>query len=170
MRLNELSPAKGSRKSPKRLGRGVGSGWGKTAARGTKGHNSRSGGGVRPGFEGGQMPLHRRLPKRGFTNIFAKKIAIVNISDLVGDKARFESGSTVNEEALVRAGLVKGKRDGIKLLGNGEIGYPLTVRLDGVSKSAKEKIEAAGGTVEIGVGKSAKDKTEATGGTAEVSA
>jgi len=144
MKLNELSPAKGSRSARKRLGRGVGSGSGKTAGRGTKGHNSRSGGGVRPGFEGGQMPIHRRLPKRGFTNIFKKEIAVLNICDL----NRFESGSVVDEAATVRIGLVKGKRDGIKLLGNGDIEYPLTIRLNAVSNSARAKIEAAGGNVE----------------------
>ncbi len=145
MRLNELSPPKGSRKNRKRVGRGVGSGKGKTAGRGTKGQNSRSGGGVRPGFEGGQMPLHRRLPKRGFTNIFKKKIAVVNIRDL----SQFESGSVVDEIALVRMGLVKGRRDGIKLLGQGEIKIPLTIRVNGISKDAKEKIIAAGGNVEV---------------------
>ena len=145
MRLNELSPASGSRKDRKRIGRGVGSGSGKTAGRGTKGHKSRSGGGVRPGFEGGQMPLHRRLPKRGFTNIFKKKVAVINICDL----ARFESGETVDEAALVRTGLVKGKRDGIKLLGNGEVKHPLTVRINWFSSKAKEKIEAAGGKIEV---------------------
>ncbi len=124
----------------------MGSGKGKTAGRGTKGHNSRSGGGVRPGFEGGQMPLHRRLPKRGFTNIFKKKIAIINIRDL----ARFESGSIVDEAALIRAGLVKGRRDGIKLLGQGEIKIPLTIKVNGVSKNAREKIIAAGGTIAVG--------------------
>jgi large subunit ribosomal protein L15 len=117
MRLHQLKPAAGATKKRKRLGRGVGSGLGKTAGRGTKGHNSRSGGGVRPGYEGGQMPLHRRLPKRGFTNIFKKEWAIVNLQDL----ARFESGSVVDEAALVRSGLVKGPYDGIKLLGQGEI-------------------------------------------------
>lgn len=145
MRLNELSPPKGSRKNRKRVGRGVGSGKGKTAGRGTKGQNSRSGGGVRPGFEGGQMPLHRRLPKRGFTNIFKKKIAVVNIRDL----SQFESGSVVDEIALVRMGLVKGRRDGIKLLGQGEIKIPLTIKVNGISKDAKEKIIAAGGNVEV---------------------
>lgn len=145
MTLNELSPPKGSRKNRKRVGRGVGSGKGKTAGRGTKGQNSRSGGGVRPGFEGGQMPLHRRLPKRGFTNIFKKKIAVVNIRDL----SQFESGSVVDEIALVRMGLVKGRRDGIKLLGQGEIKIPLTIRVNGISKDAKEKIIAAGGNVEV---------------------
>lgn len=146
MKLNELSPPDGSRGTRKRLGRGVGSGQGKTAGRGSKGHNSRSGGGVRPGFEGGQMPLHRRLPKRGFTNIFAKKIAVINIRDL----ARFESGSIVDEAALIRVGLVKGRRDGIKLLGQGEIKIPLTIKVNGISKNAREKIIAAGGNIEVG--------------------
>ncbi len=145
MKLNELSPAPGSQKSSKRLGRGVGSGFGKTAGRGTKGYNSRSGGGVRPGYEGGQMPIQRRLPKRGFTNIFRKKIAVVNIRDL----ARFESGSVVDEKALAEAGLIKGQRDGVKLLGKGEIGYPLEIKVNLISKSAREKIEAAGGKVEV---------------------
>lgn len=144
MKLHELSPAKGSTKARKRLGRGVASGQGKTAGRGTKGHKSRSGGGVRPGFEGGQMPLHRRLPKRGFTNIFKKQFAIVNVQDL----ARFESGAVVDEAALVEIGLVKGPRDGVKVLGKGELSIPLTVKIPNVSKSAKEKIEAAGGKVE----------------------
>lgn len=145
MKLNELSPAKGSRKAPKRLGRGVGSGTGKTAGRGTKGYNSRSGGGVRPGYEGGQMPLQRRLPKRGFTNIFKKKIAVINVRDL----ARFENGSVIDADALIQAGLVKGKRDGIKLLGHGEIQFALDVKVNQISKSAREKIEAAGGKVEV---------------------
>ncbi|MBW2251506.1 MAG: 50S ribosomal protein L15 [Deltaproteobacteria bacterium] len=145
MKLNELSPASGSHTNKKRLGRGVGSGKGKTAGRGTKGHNSRSGGGVRPGFEGGQMPIHRRLPKRGFANIFRKKIIEVNIRDL----SRFDSGSTVDEAALIRMGLVKGKRDGIKLLGLGEINYPLKIKIDRVSKNARAKIESAGGSIEV---------------------
>ena len=145
MKLNELSPARGSRKAPRRLGRGVGSGRGKTAGRGTKGYNSRSGGGVRPGYEGGQMPLHRRLPKRGFANIFGKNIAVINIRDL----ARFDKGTMVDEVALVEAGLVKGKRDGIKLLGQGEIKHSLDVKVDLISKSAREKIEAVGGKVEV---------------------
>ena len=145
MKLHELSPPAKSRKSDKRLGRGVGSGWGKTAGRGTKGYNSRSGGGVRPGYEGGQMPIQRRLPKRGFTNIFRKKIAVVNLRDLLA----FESGSLVDEAALVKAGLVKGQKDGIKLLGHGEIRVALNVKLNQVSKSAREKIEAAGGSVEV---------------------
>ena len=145
MKLNELSSQKGSKKSRKRVGRGVASGHGKTAGRGSKGLNSRSGGGVRPGYEGGQMPIHRRLPKRGFTNIFKKEIAIINIQDL---KA-FESGSVVDESVLVAKGLVKGKRDGIKLLGKGHIDYPLTVKVNMTSKSAQKKIEDAGGSVEV---------------------
>jgi large subunit ribosomal protein L15 len=144
MRLHELSPAAGSNTSRMRKGRGVGSGNGKTAGRGSKGHKSRSGGGVRPGFEGGQMPLHRRLPKRGFTNIFKKQISIVNICDLT----RFESGSVVDSPALIRCGLVKGRNDGIKLLGKGTIQYPLKMRVDQFSKKAKEKIIAAGGSIE----------------------
>lgn len=144
MKLHELKPAEGARKNRKRIGRGVGSGHGKTAGRGSKGHNSRSGGGVRPGFEGGQMPIHRRLPKRGFTNIFKKKIAIVNIRDL----NRFAAGDMVDEAALVQAGLVKGAHDGIKLLAKGDIDYALTIRLGLVSEGAKAKIEAAGGKIE----------------------
>jgi large subunit ribosomal protein L15 len=145
MKLNDLAPAPGARKSRKRIGRGVGSGWGKTAGRGSKGQNSRSGGGVRPGYEGGQMPIHRRLPKRGFTNVFKKIYAVINIRDL----AKMESGSVVDEAVLVRAGLVKGRRDGVKLLGQGEIDIPLTVKIDLVSRSARQKIESAGGTVEV---------------------
>ncbi len=145
MKLNELSPPQGSHKAPRRLGRGVGSGRGKTAGRGTKGYNSRSGGGVRPGYEGGQMPLHRRLPKRGFANIFKKNIAVINVRDL----AKFDKGSVVDEAALVAAGLVKGKKDGIKLLGHGEIKHALEVQVNQISKSAREKIEAAGGKVEV---------------------
>lgn len=146
MKLHELSPAAGSRKGRKRLGRGVASGQGKTAGRGTKGCNSRSGGGVRPGYEGGQMPLQRRLPKRGFTNIFAqKKYAVINVRDL----ARFEAGSTVDEAEMLRRGMVRGSHDGIKLLGQGEISVSLTVKVDKVTEGAKKKIEAAGGTVEV---------------------
>ena len=145
MRLNELAPADGSKKSRKRLGRGVGSGSGKTAGRGTKGLNSRSGGGVRPGYEGGQMPIHRRLPKRGFTNIFKKRYALVNLREL----SRFEKDSMVDEAVLVREGLVKGRRDGIKILGHGELKHPVSVKINKISKSAKEKIEAAGGKVEV---------------------
>jgi large subunit ribosomal protein L15 len=145
MRLNTLSPSTGSRKARKRLGRGVGSGTGKTAGKGTKGQNSRSGGGVRPGFEGGQMPIHRRLPKRGFTNIFKKSYSLIKISDL----ARFENGSVVDETDLKKSGLVKGRYDGIKLLGQGDIDYPLTLKIHKASKSAVEKIQAAGGTIEF---------------------
>ncbi len=145
MKLNELAPAQGSKKGRKRIGRGVGSGWGKTAGRGTKGVKARSGGGVRPGYEGGQMPIQRRLPKRGFTNIFKKKIAVINLEDL----AAFEAGAEIDEALLVRQGLVKGRCDGVKLLGNGEIQHALTVRLNAISRSARKKIEAAGGTVEV---------------------
>ncbi len=145
MKLHELSPAKGSKRARKRLGRGVATGQGKTAGRGTKGQGSRSGGGVRPGYEGGQMPIHRRLPKRGFTNIFKKQIAIVNVKDL----NRFESGSQIDDVALVKEGLVKGRYDAIKLLGNGEIDHPVQIKVNAASKSAQEKVTAAGGTVEV---------------------
>ncbi|MBU0735986.1 MAG: 50S ribosomal protein L15 [Proteobacteria bacterium] len=145
MRINELSPAEGSRKKRKRVGRGPGSGHGKTACRGHKGQKSRSGGGVPPGFEGGQMPLQRRLPKRGFTNIFKKEYNIINVEDL----NRFEPNAFLDVEILRQAGLVKKMMDGIKLLGNGEISRPVVVRIHKVSKTAKEKIEAAGGKVEI---------------------
>jgi len=145
MKLHELKPAEGSRKGIKRVGRGVASGWGKTAGRGNKGHKARSGGQTSPGFEGGQMPLQRRLPKRGFANIFRKRIAVVNIRDL----ARFESGSVVDRAALIKAGLIKGDLDGVKLLAQGEISVPLTIKLALVSESAKAKIEGAGGKVEV---------------------
>jgi large subunit ribosomal protein L15 len=145
MKLHELAPADGSNKNKKRVGRGNGSGSGKTAGRGNKGQNSRSGGGVRPGFEGGQMPIHRRLPKRGFTNIFKKNVAIINIRDL----GKIESGSVVDETLLIQKGLIKGKRDTIKLLGKGDISFPLVVKLNGISTGARKKIEAAGGTVEV---------------------
>ncbi len=145
MRLEELSPAKGAKKIRKRVGRGVGSGWGKTAGRGNKGQRSRSGGGVRPGFEGGQMPIHRRLPKRGFYNLFKKAVCIINIRDL----NRFESGSVVDEAALIQSGLIKGDYDEIKLLAKGDITYPLTVKVNAASKKAIEKIEGAGGTLEV---------------------
>jgi large subunit ribosomal protein L15 len=145
MKLNDLSPAKGSRKAAKRVGRGVGSGSGKTAGRGSKGFNSRSGGGVRPGFEGGQMPLQRRLPKRGFSNKFRKDIAVVNVRDL----AQFDQGSVVDKAALLKAGLVKGQRMPVKLLGHGEIKHAVDVKVNSVSRSAREKIEAAGGKVEV---------------------
>jgi len=144
MKLNELAPEKGSKKPRKRLGRGVGSGNGKTAGRGTKGHKARSGGGVRPGFEGGQMPIQRRLPKRGFTNIFRKKIVTVNLRDL----ARFEAGTVVDKAALVGAGLLKKEADLVKLLGHGKVEGSYKIQLDMVSKGAKEKVLAAGGSIE----------------------
>ncbi len=145
MRIHELSPAEGSRKKRKRVGRGPGSGHGKTSCRGHKGQKSRSGGGPRPGFEGGQMPLQRRLPKRGFNNIFKKSYSIVNIKDL----SRFAPNSSIDSESLRKAGLVKKEKDGIKLLGNGEISHPLVIQVHKVSKTAKEKIEASGGKVEV---------------------
>lgn len=145
MRLNELSPAKGAKTSRKRLGKGPGSGLGKTSGKGHKGHRARSGGGVRPGFEGGQMPIHRRLPKRGFTNIFKLVVSTINIKDL----QRFESGAIVDESLLFSSGLLKGKCDLIKLLGAGEIDFPLTIKLNAASKSAIAKVEAAGGKFEV---------------------
>ena len=146
MKLHELSPAPGSVKEGYRKGRGPGSGNGKTAGKGHKGQNARSGGGVRIGFEGGQLPLYRKLPKRGFKNHFATHYAIVNVSDL--DK-RFNDGDTVNLETLMAAGLIKKSLDGLKVLGNGEITKKLTVEAAIFSASAKEKIEAAGGKTEV---------------------
>lgn len=145
MKLNDLAPEKGQRKNRKRVGRGVASGSGKTAGRGNKGQNCRSGGGVRPGYEGGQMPIHRRLPKRGFKNPFKKVFSIVNVQDL----NRFEADSIIDEVAFIKSGLVKGGRDGIKILGKGEIQVPVTVRINKVSESARQKIEAAGGKIEV---------------------
>ena len=145
MKLHELQPAAGSTTAPKRLGRGVGSQLGKTSGKGHKGAKARSGGGKRPGFEGGQMPLTRRIPKRGFTNIFAKEYAIVNVSAL----NCFEDGATVTNEALVEAGLIKKVLDGVKVLGGGELTKKLTVSVDKVTESAKQKIEAIGGKVEV---------------------
>lgn len=145
MKLHELSPAAGSKKEVKRIGRGAASGQGKTAGKGHKGQKARAGRGMRVGFEGGQMPLQRRLPKRGFNNIFAKEIAAVNISAL----NVFEDGATVDIEALVNAGLVKKALDGVKVLGNGELSKKLTVKVNAYSASAKEKIEAAGGKAEV---------------------
>jgi len=147
MKLHELKPADGSRKAKKRIGRGESSGYGKTAGRGAKGQNARSGGGVRPGFEGGQMPIHRRLPKRGFTPYQQERVAIVNIRDL----NRFEAHATIDLAVLKAAGLVKGDVDGIKLLGKGDITVPLTIRVGLISAGAKEKILAAGGTIEGGL-------------------
>ncbi|MDD2502300.1 MAG: 50S ribosomal protein L15 [Clostridia bacterium] len=145
MKLHELQPAKGSVKTPLRKGRGTGSGLGKTAGRGHKGQKSRSGGGVRPGFEGGQMPLTRRLPKRGFTNIFAKVYSLVN----VGDLEEFEEGTIVTPQLLKENGLIKKQNDAVKILGEGEISKNLTVQAHKFSKSAKEKIEASGGKAEV---------------------
>ena len=145
MKINDLSPLKGTRKQKKRVGRGPGSGHGKTSCRGHKGQKSRSGGSIAPGFEGGQMPLHRRLPKRGFTNIFKKEYALINIRDL----NKFDPNSALDIDSLRHAGLVKGVKDRIKLLGEGEISYPLVIRVHKVSKTAREKIEAAGGKVEV---------------------
>lgn len=146
MQLHDLKPSPGSRQKPTRKGQGVGSGLGKTAGKGHKGQKARSGGGVRPGFEGGQQPLQRRLPKRGFTNApFKKEYAIVNLSDL----NRFEAGTVVTPELLIEQKVIKKLRDGVKLLAKGEIEKALTVKLHGVSEAAAEKIKAAGGQVEV---------------------
>jgi len=145
MKLHELTPAPGSRHSCKRLGRGPGSGLGKTSGRGHKGQWARSGGGVRPGFEGGQNPLFRRLPKRGFTNIHRKEFAVVNVEEL----NRFEAGTEVTPELLVESGIVKNPRDGIKILGDGDLAVKLTVKANKFSQSAVEKIQAAGGKTEV---------------------
>lgn len=145
MNLHELSPAEGSKKSSKRIGRGHGSGWGKTAGKGHKGQKARSGGSIRPGFEGGQMPLQRRIPKRGFNNIFAKKIVAINVSALNA----FDDGAEVTAEALIEKGIVKNSHDGIKVLGNGNVTKKLTVKVAAFSESAKQKIEAAGGKAEV---------------------
>lgn len=145
MKLHELSPAPGSVKEAYRKGRGAGSGNGKTAGKGHKGQNARSGGGVRPGFEGGQLPLYRKLPKRGFKNRFATEYAIVNVSAL----NVFEDGETVNLDKLMAAGIISKPLDGLKVLGNGEITKKLTVEASIFSATAKEKIEAAGGKTEV---------------------
>ena len=144
MKLNELSPAAGSAKAAWRIGRGPGSGNGKTAGKGHKGQNARSGGGVRPGFEGGQLPLYRKLPKRGFTNIFATKYAIVNVEKLNA----FEDGAVVDIKALLDKKIIRKELDGLKVLGCGEITKKLTVKANVFSASAKEKIEAVGGKAE----------------------
>lgn len=146
MRIDTLQPAEGARTSKKRLGRGIGSGLGKTSGKGHKGQWARSGGGVRPGFEGGQMPLTRRLPKRGFNNHFKKVYTIVNLSEL----AEFEAGTVVDKEMLLEKGLIKYVKNdaGLKVLGNGEINVALTVKAAKFSASAKEAIEKAGGTAE----------------------
>lgn len=145
MKLHELKPAPGSKHSRKIVGRGIGSGMGKTATRGHKGQNARSGGGVRPGFEGGQNPLYRRLPKRGFYNRFRKEYAIVNLDQL----NKFAAGTEVTPELLIESGLVKDVKNGIKILGDGELKVQLTVKANKFSQSAVEKIQAAGGKTEV---------------------
>ena len=145
MKLNELSPAIGSKTEAKRKGRGAGTGNGKTAGRGHKGQKARSGGGVRPGFEGGQMPLYRRLPKRGFNNIFAKEYVEVNVAEL----NKFEDGAVVTAEVLTESGVISRVKDGVAILGNGEITKKVTVQAAKFTKSAKAKIEAAGGKAEV---------------------
>ncbi|HIS70270.1 MAG TPA: 50S ribosomal protein L15 [Candidatus Gallacutalibacter stercoravium] len=145
MKLHELSPVPGSKKAVKRIGRGHGSGQGKTAGKGHKGQKARAGRGMRLGFEGGQMPLARRLPKRGFNNIFAKEIVAINVSALNA----FEDGAVVDSKKLLDAGIVKKSCDGIKILGNGQLSKSLTVQVAAFSESAKQKIEAAGGKAEV---------------------
>ncbi|MEH7300501.1 MULTISPECIES: 50S ribosomal protein L15 [Neobacillus] len=145
MKLHELKPAEGSRKERKRLGRGIGSGQGKTAGKGHKGQNARSGGGVRLGFEGGQTPLFRRLPKRGFTNVSRKEYAVVNLDAL----NRFEEGTEVTPELLIETGVVSNEKAGIKILAKGNVEKKLTVKAHKFSSAAKEAIEAAGGTTEV---------------------
>ncbi len=145
MKLNQLTAVPGSTKAAKRVGRGTGSGTGKTSGKGHKGQKARSGSGMRPGFEGGQMPLQRRLPKRGFNNIFAKEIICVN----VGSLNRFEDGAEVTAETLVEAGIIKKRCDGVKILSNGTLTKKLTVKAAAFSEAAKGKIEAAGGKAEV---------------------
>lgn len=146
MKLHELYPAAGATKEVKRIGRGHGSGHGKTAGKGHKGQWARSGGGVRPGFEGGQTSLARRMPKRGFNNIFATEYTVVNVADL---EARFENGAVIDTDALIDAGLVTKVLDGVKVLGNGEVTNSFTVKAAKFSESAKAKIESAGGKAEV---------------------
>lgn len=145
MNLNELQPAEGSKFAPKRVGRGIGSGTGKTSGKGHKGQNARSGGGVRPGFEGGQMPLYRRLPKRGFKNIFAKQYVTINVEAL--DK--LEDGTEVTAQVLKENGIISKTLDGVKILGRGEVTKKFNVKVAKLSSSAKEKIEKAGGKAEV---------------------
>ena len=145
MKLHELHPAEGSTAAPKRLGRGSGSGLGKTSGKGHKGAKARSGGGKRPGFEGGQMPLYRRVPKRGFNNVFGTEYAEVNVERLEA----FEDGATVNAEALLEKKIIRKELDGVKILGGGELSKKLTVNVNKVTESAKEKIEAVGGKAEV---------------------
>ncbi len=143
--LNSLSPARGANRKTKRVGRGIGTGHSKTATRGYKGQKSRSGTSIRPGFEGGQMPLHRRLPKRGFHNLFRKEYEIVNLESL----SEFEAGAKVNPDTLRERGIVKGRKDGVKILGSGELKHAIHVQTHKISRSALEKIQKAGGTVEM---------------------
>ena len=145
MKLHELKPAEGSKRARRRVGRGIGSGMGKQSTRGAKGQNARTGGGVRPGFEGGQMPLYRRLPKRGFTNRNSKEIIAINVDVL----NRFEDGAEVTVDSLLASGAISKIGDGVKILGNGELTKKLNVKVNAVSETAKSKIEAAGGTVEV---------------------
>jgi large subunit ribosomal protein L15 len=145
MRLNDLSPATGSKKKRKRIGRGPGSGHGGTSCKGHKGQKARSGASIRPGFEGGQMPLHRRMPKRGFHNIFKKEFEIINVKDL----QRFESAPDVDIDALKKSGLVKSGRALIKLLGDGEVSFPVKIKVHQATKAAVEKIESSGGKIEL---------------------
>jgi large subunit ribosomal protein L15 len=145
MRIHDLAPLEGARSKRKRVGRGLGSGHGRTSCRGHKGQKARSGGSVPPGFEGGQMPIQRRLPKRGFTNIFKKSFAIVNVKDL----GVFEANTTLDIERLKEAGLVRKTESGVKLLGKGEISHPITLKVHKASRTARQKIEAAGGTVQL---------------------
>ncbi|HEX3010929.1 MAG TPA: 50S ribosomal protein L15 [Syntrophomonadaceae bacterium] len=145
MNLSELKSPAGSNKNRKRVGRGIGSGHGKTSTRGHKGQKARSGGGVRPGFEGGQMPLQRRIPKRGFTNIFRKEYVIINVKDL----NRFEDGTEVTPEVLMEAGLIKSLKDEVKILGDGELEKKLVLKVHKVSQQAQEKVAARGGKVEV---------------------
>lgn len=145
MKLHELKPAEGSTRARRRVGRGIGSGMGKQSTRGAKGQNARSGGGVRPGFEGGQMPLYRRLPKRGFKNVLAKEYAEVNVEQL----NVFDNGDVVTPVSLIEKGILKNVLDGVRVLGNGELTKSLTVEAQGFTKSAQQKIEAAGGKAEV---------------------